>query len=228
MKGDGFVAKNITFENSAPWTEGMAVALLNEANRSAFYQCKIRGYQDTLYSRKGYQFYRECDIYGTVDFIFGYAAAVFQNCNLYAHLPNGTVTYTAQSKGVSDRHSGFIIQNCTLTLAPGMDHINASVQAFMGRPWSNYSTVVIMESWLDSIIDPKGWGEWDRPLDKLTYREYNNRGPGSDTGARVRWPGFSVIQKWSDATAFTSTEFLNSESWLPQTGIPFYGGFAES
>nr|XP_027073575.1 pectinesterase-like [Coffea arabica] len=91
VKGYRFMAKYITFENSAG--EGsQAVALMSESDQSSFYRCSFLGYQDTLYAKSGKQFYKECDIYGTVDFVFGDAAAVFQSCNLYAWLPNRIIT----------------------------------------------------------------------------------------------------------------------------------------
>ncbi|TQD93416.1 hypothetical protein C1H46_021005 [Malus baccata] len=43
----------------------------------------FEGYQETLYTHSRKQLYRECDIYGTVDFIFGDATVVLQNCNIY-------------------------------------------------------------------------------------------------------------------------------------------------
>ena len=63
------------------------MAARNGADLSTFYHCSFEGYQDTLYTHSLRQFYRECDIYGTVDFIFGNAAVVFQDCNIYPRLP---------------------------------------------------------------------------------------------------------------------------------------------
>ncbi|KAK9983726.1 hypothetical protein SO802_033251 [Lithocarpus litseifolius] len=83
----GFVAVNITFRNTAGAIKGQAVAVRTGADLSTFYSCSFEGYQDTLYTHSLRQFYRECDIYGTVDFIFGNAAVVFQNCNIYPRLP---------------------------------------------------------------------------------------------------------------------------------------------
>ncbi|KAJ4851417.1 hypothetical protein Tsubulata_030617 [Turnera subulata] len=228
VKADGFVAKYITFENAAPPSEDQAAAFMIEANRSALYQCDFLGHQDTLYAKKGSQFFRDCNIYGTVDFIFGHSLAVFQNCNLYVSLPNGTATFTAQRKKSPEEISGYVIQNCTLTLSPTLDRSSLfDFNAFLGRPWSDFSTVIVMESWLDSIIDPQGWEEWDgRPLMWGTYREYNNQGPGSNTSSRVTWPTFKVLTDWFQAKPFTVREFLKGDLWLPRTGVPYYGGFA--
>ncbi|KAL2491948.1 putative pectinesterase/pectinesterase inhibitor 13 [Abeliophyllum distichum] len=71
-----------------------AVALRVQADRSVFLHCRMEGYQDTLYAQTHRQFYRSCYITGTVDFIFGDAAAIFQNCMIYAAL--GTSHDTGQ------------------------------------------------------------------------------------------------------------------------------------
>ncbi|XP_028786239.1 pectinesterase-like [Neltuma alba] len=85
MVGDGFIVKGITIENPAGPSKHQAVALRNGADTSAFYQCIFVGYEDTLYVRSLRQltFYRECDIYCNVDFIFGNNATSVL-CNLYA------------------------------------------------------------------------------------------------------------------------------------------------
>ena len=98
MTGQGFIAINITFRNTAGAIKRQAVAVRNGADLSAFRGCSFEGYQDTLYAHSLRQFYRDCDIYGTVDFIFGNAAVVLQNCNIFARrpLPNQFNAVTAQ------------------------------------------------------------------------------------------------------------------------------------
>ncbi|KAF9602697.1 hypothetical protein IFM89_030585 [Coptis chinensis] len=63
--GDGFIARYISFVNTAGPSKGQAVALIVTADKSVFYRCSIIGYQDTLYTLSNRQFYRETDIYGT-------------------------------------------------------------------------------------------------------------------------------------------------------------------
>ncbi|XP_038895889.1 putative pectinesterase/pectinesterase inhibitor 22 [Benincasa hispida] len=80
VKGDNFMAQSITFENSAGPENGQAVALLNNrANHTVYYKCVFLGYQDTLYVNGDNVFFKDSEIYGTVDFIFGYGQAVYQD-----------------------------------------------------------------------------------------------------------------------------------------------------
>ncbi|KAL8533467.1 hypothetical protein ACS0TY_009745 [Phlomoides rotata] len=83
LKGDDFIARGITFENTAGPYKHQAMVLRSGSDFSVFYKCGFKGYQDTLYVHSQCQFYCDCDIYGTVDFIFGDATTVFQNCNIY-------------------------------------------------------------------------------------------------------------------------------------------------
>ncbi|KAK4489421.1 hypothetical protein RD792_005230 [Penstemon davidsonii] len=227
VQGDGFIAKFITFENSGGdgSSDSQAVALLSTSYQSAFYKCTFLGYQDTLYAKKGTQFYRECSIYGTVDFIFGAAAAVFQSCNLYSRLPRLS-TITAQNRDEFTSQSGFVLQNCTLTVAPGLELQKSGFEAYLGRPWSNYSTVIVMESFLDSIIPPVGWLSWEgRTTDALTYREFGNRGPGASTSGRVSWQGFKAVTLPNEMLNYTVGELIDGTDWLRHTGIPNTRGF---
>ncbi|XP_074351593.1 putative pectinesterase/pectinesterase inhibitor 41 [Apium graveolens] len=81
--GQGFIPVNITFRNTAGAVNHQAVAMRSREDMSTFYSCSFEGYQDTLYPHSNRQFYTECDIYDTVDFIFGNRAAVLQDCNIY-------------------------------------------------------------------------------------------------------------------------------------------------
>jgi pectinesterase len=82
VDGQQFVAVDIAFENIVGPEEGQAVTLRSDSDFSIFYQCRIQGYQDMLYQHHNRQFYRECRISGTVDFIFGDALVVFQKCEI--------------------------------------------------------------------------------------------------------------------------------------------------
>ncbi|KAI7726875.1 hypothetical protein M8C21_023002 [Ambrosia artemisiifolia] len=218
-----FVAVNITIRNTAGAIKHQAVALRNGADLSTFYSCSFEGYQDTLYTHSLRQFYRECDIYGTVDFIFGNAAVVFQNCNLYPRLPmSGQFNaITAQGRTDPGQNTGTSIQNCNIRAAEDL----GSTKTYLGRPWKEYSRTVYIKTFMDTLIDSAGWREWsgDFALNTSYYAEFDNSGPGSDTSRRVSWPGFHVINA-TDAVNFTASSFVMGDEFLPQTGVPYNGG----
>ena len=228
MQGNGFTAKYMTFENTAGPEHGQAVAVLNMANQSIFYQCTLLGYTDTLFAKESLQFYRECDIYGSRDFIFGDASAVFQNCNLYARVPNNVIIFTAQGRQWARENTGFTIQNCSITMDPRLSgSYKTTIRGFLGRPRFKYSRVMVMESYLDSIIDPIGWfvGPND-PIKRLVYREFSNWGPGAATDRRAAWGVSRVVIRANEAKPFTASKLIEGDSWIPNTGIPYYGSFA--
>ncbi|KAA8545198.1 hypothetical protein F0562_019913 [Nyssa sinensis] len=225
--GQGFVAVNITFRNTAGAIKHQAVAVRNGADLSSFYSCSFEAYQDTLYSHSLRQFYRECDIYGTVDFIFGNAAAVFQSCNMYPRLPmQGQFNaITAQGRTDINQNTGTSIQNCSIKAADDLASSNGTTQTFLGRPWKQYSRTIYMQSFIDKLIDPAGWTPWsgDFALNTSYYAEYNNTGPGSVTANRVTWPGYHIINA-TDAANFTVSNFISGDNWLPTTAVPYTSG----
>ncbi|XP_015950619.1 pectinesterase 2 isoform X2 [Arachis duranensis] len=227
VTGDGFIAQGMTFRNTAGAANHQAVALRSGSDLSVFYQCSFEGYQDTLYAYSDRQFYRECDIYGTVDFIFGNAAVVFQNCNIYArNPPNKINTITAHGRTDPNQNIGISILNCVVTAASDLKAVQSSVKTYLGRPWKEYSRTVFMKSSLDSLIDPAGWLEWNGnfALNTLYYGEYMNTGLGSSTANRVKWGGYHVITNAAEASKFSVANFIAGNSWLPSTRVPFTAG----
>ncbi|KAL9332285.1 hypothetical protein ACSQ67_001895 [Phaseolus vulgaris] len=222
--GQAFVAMNITFRNTAGPSKHQAVAVRNGADMSIFYSCSFEGYQDTLYTHSLRQFYRECDIYGTVDFIFGNAAVVLQNCNMYPRLPlSGQFNaITAQGRTDPNQNTGISIQNGTIKAAQDLAPMVGTVETYLGRPWKEYSRTVYIQSFMDSLIAPAGWHEWNGnfALSTLYYAEYDNMGPGSNTGNRVNWSGYHVVDA-TDAANFTVSNFLDGDDWVPRTTIPY-------
>ncbi|KAL6341933.1 hypothetical protein AAG906_038178 [Vitis piasezkii] len=225
--GDGFIARGMTFRNTAKASNHQVVALRSGPDLSVYYQCSFEGYQDTLYTYSERQFYRECDIYGTVDFIFGNAAVVFQNCNIYArNPPNKINTVTAQGRTDPNQNTGISIHDCKVTAASDLKLVQGSVKTYLGRPWKEYSRTVFLKTYLDSLINSAGWLEWSGnfALNTLYYGEYMNTGPGSSTSGRVKWAGYHVITSSTEAAKFTAGNFISGNSWLPSTNVPFTSG----
>ncbi|KAK4483721.1 hypothetical protein RD792_010923 [Penstemon davidsonii] len=221
--GEGFMAQSIGFRNTAGPEKHQAVALRVQADRSIFLNCRMEGYQDTLYAQTHRQFYRSCYITGTVDFIFGDAAAVFQNCMIYIRKPmdNQQNIVTAQGRLDKRQTTGIVIQNCRILPNEELEPEKARFKSYLGRPWKEYSRTIIMESNIDDFIQPEGWLEWngDFALKTLYYAEFNNEGAGSNTSGRVKWPGYRVINK-EEALKFSIGPFLQGESWLKNPDVP--------
>ncbi|KAL8192711.1 hypothetical protein R6Q57_027159 [Mikania cordata] len=229
--GGGFIARDMTFENYAGPAKHQAVALRIGADHAVVYRCNIIGYQDTLYVHSQRQFFRECDIYGTVDFIFGNAAVVFQNCSMYARkpMPLQKVTITAQNRKDPNQNTGISIHACRLLAQPDLQASKSSFSTYLGRPWKLYSRTVYMQSYMGDHIHPRGWLEWNATfaLDTLYYGEYMNYGPGGAIGQRVNWPGYRLITTTIEASRFTVAQFIYGSSWLPSTGVAFLAGLSE-
>ncbi|KAI7753886.1 hypothetical protein M8C21_023560, partial [Ambrosia artemisiifolia] len=224
--GANFIMKAITIENYAGPSKHQAVALRSGSDFSVFYQCSFIGYQDTLYVHSLRQFYRECDIYGTVDFVFGNAAVVFQKSNFYARQPeaNQKNMFTAQGRDDPNQNTGISILECKIAAGSELIPNQTMFKSYLGRPWKMYSRTMIMRSYIGDLIEPAGWLEWsgDFALSTLDYGEYMNRGPGSNTSARVTWPGYRVSMNETDASQFTVANFIQGGEWLNGTDVPYY------
>lgn len=179
--GNNFHAQNLTFENNAGFTAGQAVAMRIEGNRVSFNNCRIVGFQDVLFlSGSGVkQYFEDCYIEGTTDFIFGAATAVFKNCTIHSK-KNSHVTAASTNSIIP---FGFVFFNCKLTADSNVNKVS------LGRPWSPTASVTYINCWLGKHIIAGGWNNWKNPANEATARfaEYNSTGPGANAAARVAW-----------------------------------------
>ncbi|KAI8525161.1 hypothetical protein RHMOL_Rhmol13G0207400 [Rhododendron molle] len=226
--GDGFMAQDIWFKNTAGPKKHQAVALRVGADMSVINRCRIDAYQDTLYTHTNRQFYRDSYITGTVDFVFGNAAVVFQNCKLVARKPmSGQANMvTAQGREDPNQNTGTSIQSCNVTASSDLEPVKGTIKSYLGRPWKAYSRTVYMQSNIGDHIDPTGWSVWsgDFGLKTLYYGEYLNKGPGAGTRKRVKWAGYRVITNPAEARKFTVAELIQGGVWLKSTGVTYTEG----
>ncbi|XP_010476087.1 PREDICTED: pectinesterase/pectinesterase inhibitor 18 [Camelina sativa] len=223
--GDGFMAQDLWIQNTAGPAKHQAVALRVSADQTVINRCRIDAYQDTLYTHTLRQFYRDSFITGTVDFIFGNSAVVFQNCDIVARKPGAGQKnmVTAQGREDQNQNTAISIQRCKITASSDLAPVKGSVKTFLGRPWKLYSRTVIMQTFIDNHIDPAGWFPWDGEfaLSTLYYGEYANSGPGADTSKRVKWKGFKVIRDSKEAEQFTVAKLIQGGLWLKPTGVTY-------
>lgn len=235
---NGFIAKKISFVNSAGAEKHQAVALRNQGDMSAFFNCAILGNQDTLYAQTNRQFYKNCDISGTIDFIFGVSPTLIQSSRIILRKPldNQFNTVTADGTPQKNMPTGIVIQNCDIVPEPALFPVRFQLKSYLGRPWKAYSKTVIMESRIGDVIHPDGWIPWEGNLylNTLYYAEYNNEGPGANLQARIKWPGYKGQISKAEAQQFTAAQFLrggpesDSAVWLKALHVPYDIGFTKA
>lgn len=210
VSGNDFVAENLTIENTAGRV-GQAVALHVIADRCSIKNCNILGNQDTLYATKdsSRQYYADCYISGTTDFIFGEATAVFWHCTIKSLLNS----YITAASTRPNQKFGFVFLQCKLIADTGVKSV------YLGRPWRPYARTVYINTQMGSHILRAGWDPWKsdaRFPDKektAFYAEYKCTGPGGDTKSRVAWAKQLTP---AEAKQYTIANILcGADNWNP-------------
>lgn len=170
--------QGLTIENAAAPREevGQAIALYADGDFFTCEDCTLRSHQDTLFTaplppkelqKNGFigpkQFaprtpqrhtYRRCRIEGDVDFIFGSAAAWFEDCDIISVAP-GYATAASTPQG---QKYGYVFHRCRF-LGPEL----APQSCYLGRPWRDYAKTLLLHCTLGQHIRPEGWHDWDKP-----------------------------------------------------------------
>jgi len=207
IQGNGIQLKNITVKN-ASCNQGQAVALHVEGDRFSAINTNILGCQDTLYlgAASSQQYYNNCHIEGTTDFIFGSSTAFFENCTIKS-LKNSFITAASTPK---ENRYGMVFYKCTLTAEEGITKV------YLGRPWRPYASTVFIQTSMGSHIVPQGWDSWDGDntfpnKDKTAfYAEHKSEGSGADPEERVLW-SHQLTQ--SEAIKYDKNKVLKEKFW---------------
>ncbi|KAF3954356.1 hypothetical protein CMV_020286 [Castanea mollissima] len=191
ISANDVLIKGISIVNSAGSEGGQAVALRTAGDNIAVYQCSIKGYQDTLLTAYGQQFFRESEIYAQGRGEPKKTGTVLHNCSIIAD--KELEPYTTEVKTFLGR--------------PWMDYSQTIVmECFLGD-------LIDPEGWLKFNNDVA--------LSTLHYVEYGNRGPRADAKGRITWPGHNIVNNPNDVQEYTVNRFINGTNWLPRMGVPF-------
>lgn len=203
VEAGDFRMENITVENTAG-PVGQALALYVEGDHCMFVNCRFLGNQDTVYAagRIGRQYFYNCYIEGTTDFIFGEATALFEKCTIHAKANSFlTAASTAQGKAY-----GYVFKDCKITAAEGINKV------YLGRPWRGHAKVAFLNCEMGSFIVPEGWDNWSNSENEKTvaFQEYKNTGAGADRSKRVIW-SHELTKK--EAVNFMKEKIFTPFSW---------------
>ena len=224
--------ENLTIENSSGDGRkvGQALALYTDGDRITVKNCRLLGYQDTLFTGPlppapiepgsfvgprenaeriaGRQYFEGCYIEGDIDFIFGSAIAYFYDCEIFSlnrnEEVNGYVTAASTDEGEA---YGYVFDSCKLTS-------NCPSQTvYLGRPWRNYAQTVFINCEIGEHIKEEGWHDWNKPAfhNNGFYAEANNTGAGATLDNRV---GYSHEIKDNELAKYTREAVLGgNDHW---------------
>jgi pectinesterase len=217
---DDFHATNVWFENVSG-NHGQALALRMDGDRIVMRNCRMTGWQDTLLINKGRQYFTNCFISGRVDFIYGNATAVFDQCEIQSR-NGGHITAASTPQ---DQAFGFVFLKCKLTYdaAPWINPkdpndrgTTAPNKADLGRPWREYACVAFLNCELGEHINPTGFSTWvgSEARDKTArYSEYESTGAGASP--RTRLPGVHQLSQ-EEVSHYTIPNILGGKDrWDP-------------
>lgn len=201
VEGDDFTASNLTIKNTSG-EHGQAIALSVVASRAKIINCNLLGNQDTLYlsGKEAKQYFKDCYIEGTTDFIFGGATALFENCTIHS-IKSSYITAASTPEGTP---FGFVFKNCKLTANP------EAKEVYLGRPWRIYAKTVFINCDMGNQIKSEGWENWSKPEaeKKSFYAEYNCSGEGFQPSKRVKW-SYQLSKK--EATQYSIENILKDK-----------------
>ena len=210
VMADDVKISNLTIQNT--WcNKGQAVSLHVEGDRFVIKNSKILGCQDTVYAggSNSRQYYENCFIEGTTDFIFGAATAVFKNCTIKS-LANSYITAASTDE---NKKYGFVFLDCQLIAKEGITKV------FLGRPWRPFAKTVFINTEMGNHIVPEGWNPWkgDKMFpDKektVYYAEYGSKGEGSNTSKRLNWSHQLTRKEIKNYTL--EKIFRRTHNWIP-------------
>ncbi|KAH6808546.1 Pectin lyase-like superfamily protein [Perilla frutescens var. frutescens] len=220
-RAENIIIEGISFNNSYnyPPTGSCnpmkpAAAAKVEGDKTAFYGCGFFGLQDTLWDFNGRHYFKHCTIEGAVDFIFGSAQSIYENCSISViaeALKGGAGYITGQGRENPKETNGFVFKRCI---------ISGNGKTYLGRPWRKHARVIFYKTYMSDIIIPQGWDAYYNAGGQenlLTFEEIKCLGLGANTSGRVKWA--NKRRNTTELHQLISLSYINSGGWVTQEMI---------
>jgi len=201
ISANDFSAANLAIQNTYG-SGSQAVALRTTGQRQQFLDCRFVGYQDTLYTHSGMQYFRNCYVQGNTDYVFGGATAVFQDCE--ARNVEGGSAVTAPNTDIGTAY-GIVFFGGQFTAVSSVK----SGSVALGRPWGADGFAAFLNVNLAAHINPAGFVDMSgNQPQNARFHEYKSTGAGASASSRS-----SYQLGDSDAAKYTLANIL--AGWTP-------------
>lgn len=143
---------------------GAINTLATTGKRIVLKNALIKGGQDTIYhsSSAGVAYFHDCEVWGSVDYIYGSGLAVYDECDIVQIRSSGG-PITAPNTLYAQPY-GLVFLNCAFPralVANGYPYnVNVNSTTFQ-RPWGQDGATAIINCQVDTHFTTKGWAEWD-------------------------------------------------------------------
>jgi len=213
---NNFTAVNFSFANPSGVSAGQAVAVRTDGDSLVFRNCRFLSFQDVLYTlgTASRQYFKNCYIEGTVDFIFGASVAYFDSCVIFCKARSSGGNIIAPNTPTANTY-GYVFNGCTITGPTSMNGLYT-----LGRPWQNNPKGVLLQCNMSSVIAAAGWSAnsaGSATSADSYFAEYNSTGAGANAGARVAW---SYQLNSTQAATYTLSNIFGSWSPCSNTIVP--------
>ncbi len=177
---------------TAPFPDDLVVRYSGLTPDPAYYDGFIP--REQLYMQGGsVQIYKNCRIYGTVDFIFGGAEAYFLGCELISTADARGTGYVAAPSHPLACETGYVFCDCAFVCGgAGKDSV------YLARPWRDFGMCEFINCTLDGHIKSELFDKWND-----TYRDKTARFSYKDLKGKAIAP-----VKWSFEISPARAQYL--------------------
>jgi pectin methylesterase-like acyl-CoA thioesterase len=209
---------------------GAINTLATTGRRLVFENVLIKGGQDTIYhdSSTGVAYFRDCEVWGSVDYIYGNGLAVYDQCAIVQIRSSGG-PITAPNTAYAQPYGLVFLDSVfprALTANGYPYNVNVNSTTFQ-RPWGQDGATAVINCQLDTHFTTKGWAEWDGRENTCRDREFGSTmigggvapTPAARQAAGAYWLNTADPNYTSSAMAPTDASLAPPSGHLNRTNV---------